>query len=100
MDNTKLEWFVDSVVNNPWKILLSSIITVMLFASGGQYLQFTNDFRQFFSEDNPQLIAFDEMEDTYTKADNVIFVIAPDDGNVFTAETLAIVEELTEKAWQ
>ena len=30
----------------------------------------------------------------------MLFVLTPKDGNVFTRETLAVVEKLTEKAWQ
>jgi hypothetical protein len=37
---------------------------------------------------------------TYTKSDNVLFAIAPKDGKVFTVEVLAILEKMTEMAWQ
>ena len=44
-------------------------------------------------------MAFDKLQDVYTKNDNVLIVLKPKDGDVFTNETLAAVEELTEKAW-
>ena len=68
--------------------------------SGGRHLTFSNDYRYFFSKENPQLNAFEALQDTYTKNDNVLFVIAPKNGRVFTRETLAIIEELTEASWQ
>lgn len=92
--------YAEFITNNPWRILLLSLILLLFFASGGRFLQFTNDYRQFFSEDNPQLLAFEEMQNTYSKSDNVMFVIAPDNGDIFTYETLALVEQLTEQAWQ
>jgi hypothetical protein len=59
-----------------------------------------NDMRVFFSKQNPQLQALEVLENTYTKDDNVIFVIAPKSGDVFTRDTLSAIESLTEAAWQ
>ncbi len=88
------------VLKYRWLVMLISLILVFLAASGGQNLRFTGDYRIFFSEDNPQLLAFDELENTYTKSDNILFALTPKDGDVFTQKTLAAVESLTEKAWQ
>jgi len=88
------------IVDHPWRLLLLSMIVILTVASGGRFLQFSNDYREFFSADNPELLAFEELQDTFNKADNVMFVLAPADGNVFTNKTLSIVEELTERAWQ
>ncbi|MEM8684826.1 MAG: MMPL family transporter, partial [Pseudomonadota bacterium] len=41
-----------------------------------------------------------EFQDTYTKNDNVLFVVKPTDGNVFSAESLTAIEAITEAAWQ
>jgi len=83
-----------------WLIILTSLILVFAAASGGQNLRFTSDYRIFFSADNPELLAFDAQEKTYTKNDNVLFVVTPKDGNVFSNETLEAVEWLTEESWQ
>jgi uncharacterized protein len=61
---------------------------------------FTDDYRTFFSKDNPDLLVFDALQNTYSKQDNILFVVAPKDGNAFTRETLASVEWLTKEAWQ
>jgi predicted RND superfamily exporter protein len=88
------------VVNNRWWLIAATIIVVLATASGGRYLSFNSDMRVFFSEENPQLQALEALEDTYTKNENVFFVIAPRDGNVFSRESLAAIEELTGAAWQ
>ncbi len=90
------EWVIAKRV---WLLLLS-LAAVLLMASGGRLLEFSTSYRVFFSEYNPQLLAFDALENTYTKNDNVLFVVAPRDGQVFTRATLAALEELTEAAWQ
>lgn len=59
-----------------------------------------NDYRTFFQEDNPELVAFDFIQETYTKADNAVIVIAPKEGTVFNNKVLEAVEWATEQAWQ
>lgn len=90
------EWLVR------WRylILLLSVVTVALVGSGVLSLKFKTDYRVFFGADNPQLLAFEELQNTYTKTDNVLFVLAPKDGQVFTRETLQSVLQLTKAAWQ
>ena len=81
-------------------VLVLSVGIVLGLASGASKLSFTNDYRVFFSEDNPQLNAFENLQDTYTKNDNVLFLITPKDGKVFTNEALTAVQEITEQSWQ
>ena len=90
------EWLVR------WRylILVTTLVLVAAAASGLQFISFKTDYRVFFSEDNLQLKAFEQLQNTYTKTDNVMFVLAPKDGNVFTPETLASVARLTEASWQ
>jgi len=74
---------------------------VGVIGSGAPNLMpFSNDYRVFFSKDNPQLKAFENLQDTYTKDDNVMFVISPKNGNVFTPENLTAIQSITEEAWQ
>ncbi len=88
------------VIHWRWPILLVVALLVAAAASGGRFLWFDTDYRVFFSEDNPQLKSFDELQNVYGKNDNVLFVLAPAGGEVFTAPVLTAVEHLTEKAWQ
>ena len=81
-------------------VLVAVIAIVAIAASGARFLTFKTDYRVFFSTDNPQLQAFEQLQNTYTKTDNVLFVLAPKDGNVFTQETLASIIALTEASWQ
>ena len=74
---------------------------LMLAAAGGaRFIGITNDYRSLFDEDNPQLAALDALEETYASSNTALVAIAPREGSVFTRETLAAVEELTEAAWR
>jgi predicted RND superfamily exporter protein len=92
--------FGEWVVKRRWWIILATSLIVLGVGSGVRFLTFNNDDRVFFSKENPQLKAFEALENTYTQDENVFFVVAPKDGHVFTRETLAAVEDLTEASWQ
>ncbi len=83
-----------------WPIVVITPLIVFALASGGQFLQFDNDYRVFFSKENPQLVAFESMQDIYAKNDNVLIMLEPDSGNAFDKHTLAAVIDMTESAWQ
>ena len=92
--------FPDRLVAWRWLAFCAVLVLVALAASGARLLGFSNDYRIFFSADNPQLLAFENLQNTYTKSDNVLFVVAPTDGNVYSVATLQAIEWLTEQAWQ
>ena len=55
---------------------------------------------RFFSEGNPQLTAFESVQEIYSKSDNVAFILEPKNGDIFTKENLAAVYWLTTESWQ
>ena len=92
--------YTEWVLKHKYRVLLLSLLIIGLLGSGVTRLQFTNDYRVFFSKDNPQLKAFENLQNTYTKNDNVLFVITPKDGKVFSRKTLAAIKDITKEAWQ
>jgi predicted RND superfamily exporter protein len=88
------------VIRWRWPILLAVLLAVGFAASGARNLTLATNYRVFFGPDNPDLAAFEAVQNIYTKNDNILFVVAPEDGEVFTNETLAAVEEMTAEAWQ
>ena len=83
-----------------WMVVAVTLAFAAVCMTGFKYLSFNGQYRIFFSEDNPKLQAFDELQNTYTKDDNILIVIAPKNGNVFTKENLSIVKEITDASWQ
>lgn len=88
------------VLRYRWLIIVLSLAAMAASAAGMGRLWISTDYRYFFSKENPQMNAFEALQDTYTKNDNVLFALAPGDGDVFTNETLAAIEELTKASWQ
>ncbi len=95
-----VELYTHFIIRWRYLVLLLTIALVMIAGYGGQNLGFSNDYRMFFGPDNPQLLAFEKMQNTFNKNDNIMFVITPKDGKVFTVETLTAVKDITEEAWQ
>lgn len=82
-------------------ITLFVVLAVIAVATfGAKNLYFRGDYNIFFEGTNKQLMAFDEIQTTFAKTDNLSIVIAPDNGNVFTPETLTLIQNLTVDSWQ
>lgn len=83
-----------------WLVLAGTLLLVVIAGAGASRLGFSNDYRVFFGAENPQLTAFEALQNIYTKTDNILFVVAPASGDVFEPATLAALEELTSAAWR
>jgi hypothetical protein len=83
-----------------WGVVLFTLAWLLAAAYGASFLTFSNDYRVYFTQENPQLLAFEKLQNTYNKSDNALIIITPKQGDVFTASTLAAIEELTHAAWQ
>ena len=55
-----------------WLVLIATVSVAFLAASGAQRIEFKNDYQYFFREDNPQLRAFEDLQEIYTKNDNTL----------------------------
>ena len=88
------------VVKYRWLMAISLLLFALLAASGMWLLTFSNDSRMFFSKENPQLQALEALERTYTKVENIFYILIPKSGNVFERPTLEALEYLTEESWK
>jgi len=89
----------DFITRHAWAVLVATVVVAAVAGSGLTRLTFTANYRVFFTPDDPQLRAFDELEGEYTPSDNCLFCVAPHDGQVFTRDTLSAVADLTKAAW-
>jgi predicted RND superfamily exporter protein len=94
------ERFARWIVSRRLLLLTLTIVLSAIAAGGLGSLRFSNDFKAYFDEDNPQLQAFETLQKTYASYDTLLFVIAPANGDLFTTGNLQLIRELTEKSWQ
>ncbi|NHE83798.1 MMPL family transporter [Vibrio vulnificus] len=82
-----------------WTLIIS-LVVIVATAMGAKNLYFRGDYNIFFDGSNAQLQAFDEIQTTFAKTDNIALVLAPKSGDVFDQRTLTQIQEMTEQAWQ
>ena len=101
MPNTdaSLTRYARALIRWRWLFVIAPLLLVAAMASGAKHIEITNNYRAFFSSENPELNAFEALEKIYTKNDNIMFVVKPK-GGVFSASSLAMIEEITEASWQ
>ncbi len=88
------------VVRWRWPVLIATLALAAIAISGVRFLALEGDYRYHFTADNPELVAFEHIENTYTKIDNILFVLVPASGEVFERDTLDAVRWLTGQGWQ
>ncbi len=94
------EKFAQALMRYRFLALLFCLSVVAAAGAGLPKLQLSADLEVFFAPDDPELKAYDVIRDTYSRDDNLFLVLVPANGDVFTRENLAILEEVTELAWQ
>ncbi|HAG96294.1 MAG: RND transporter [Pseudomonadales bacterium] len=81
-------------------LILCLLFTVACGVGTSRYHN-TLDFRFFFSADNPQLAAYEDLQSTYGSEEFVFIAIATNDGShLFSEHNLQALAQLTAAAWQ
>ena len=100
MTSDLLERYPAFILRRRWLVLTCATLVMLVLAAGAGSVKVANNYRILFNEDDPRLIAFDRLEETYTKSNAALIAIAPKNGKVFTREILGAIEDLTEAAWK
>ena len=94
-----LDRYTVVILRHRWLVIIFALAFMLVMAAGSRFITVSNEHRVMFGEDNPQLAAFDALEDTYAASNTALVAIAPRTGSVFTRDALGVVEALTEAAW-
>lgn len=90
----------ERIIRHRWWVIAATLVLVLTAASGGRFIEFSNNYRVFFGKENPELRAFEAFQATYTKNDNILIVIQPADKTVFRPRVTEAVETITRRAWK
>lgn len=97
---SKIVAYTGGLIRWRWAVIALTLAATIAVASGGRFLSFSTDYRDFFGDDNPQLLAYEEVRNVYSKSDNVLFVLKPESGDAFQPGFLAALRDLTGAAWR
>lgn len=95
----RLRWVAEAILRHHRLVVGLVLLVTLVCGYGVRWLAFNPDSRVFFGPDDPERVALEAMENTYSRANNVVFVLAPESGRVFERETLTAIAWLTERAW-
>ena len=112
-EQTGVERLAANTIRYRWIVIAGFFIAAAVAISGlfkveqteGGYslapdIRFDSSYRIFFSEDNPQLQAFDALQNIYTKDDNVMIVLTADKDSIYEEDFLEAVQWVTTQGWQ
>ena len=91
-------WIAKLLCRHRW-VIVAAILATLASAPGLFQLTFSSDNRDFFDPDDPELLVLTELENTFTRANNLIFIVTPDVPDVFNVQTLHALERLTDELW-
>ena len=80
--------------------LVLSLFLVALGASQLPKLGITGDFKVLFNDQDPHLQLVESIEGEFLQTDNLILILSPPDEDVFSQESLTMIEDITRLAWQ
>lgn len=92
--------WMNSIVHRPWLVVLLGFVLIAAATFGGKNLYFRGDYKVFFEDNNPQKVAFEEMQSVFTRNETANIIIAPKSGDIFNQKTLTLFWQMTEDAWQ
>ena len=90
----------EAIVRFRWLWIAMTLVIVAISVLGLGRLTLDPSARVFFDPKNPDRIALDRFETIFAKDDNLMFVLAPKGGDVFTPEMLALQGRITECLWR
>ena len=79
--------------------LLAIVLVACSMARLDRIVPLEADSRLFFSEQNPDRLALDEFEATFSRIDNMLISVEPAGGEIFDPAVLKAIGELTEQGW-
>jgi len=97
---TRLDRYTALILRRPWLTIALTAVPMLVMTAGVPRITVTNDYREMFGSDNPELAAFETLENTYAESNRALIAVAPADGTVFSREALGAIDELTDAGWR
>ena len=96
-----LESCMAVAMSRRWLTILLALVVMLALAAGARYLEEVDvDVRNHFGNDDPHIVALEQLEVTYALSDAALVAVAPRDGTIFSREALVAIEELTAQLWR
>lgn len=82
-----------------WVMFWLVLLPVLALAVGVKDLRISAETRVLAGPEDPVRLDLERFEARFAQNNNLLFVVAPSDGSVFTEETLEAIDFITERGW-
>ncbi len=76
MSPLHLDRYIATIVSHRWLVAALAVLVMVVMTAGVRFISVTNDYRIMLGEDNPQLAAFDALENTYSVSNKALIAVA------------------------
>jgi len=88
------------ILNRPKTTMLLCLLVFLISAIGAKNLYFRGDYKVFFEADNPQRVAYESMQQVFSKNESASILISAKQGDLFNEQSLALIKDMTDMSWQ
>ena len=60
---SRIKDYANFIIRYRWAVLALTVLLVGLAAAGMRHLEFSTNYRAFFSDENPELTAFEDFQE-------------------------------------
>jgi len=90
-----LKKLANLAVKRPVLILIIIVFLTLLAGNFARQVNMTTDIKDFFPEDDPRVVTYDEIEKTYGSAEYIMVALETEE--IFTEKTLKNIEQLSQQ---
>ena len=91
---------VNHLVTRRWFYFSGTLLLLLLMSSQLLHMVFNGNVNVMFDPDDAHYQRLQELNHNYTETNYLVVLLEPNGGNVYTEQTLRIIQELTEALWQ
>src|SRR5690554_954779 len=93
-----MQFLFRKVEKFPKVVIVMVVLLTVVFGFYAGRVGITTDIKSFFPEDHPQVISYDEINETFGGADRIMVALTTSD--VFSLSSLSAIEQLTHELEQ
>jgi hypothetical protein len=91
--------FIKNIFRFRWLVIASSILLFVFAANGLGRITIASDYKSFLNPNYEGLVQLNKVEAIFTENNRMMVAIAPPHETIFTAKTIAMLQDITEQAW-
>lgn len=91
--------YISAILRYRWLVVLGSLLFIFVTVQGLGKIKIVSDYKSFIDPEFPPFIELEKMEEAFTENQNLMVAVVPANGDIFTAENIALVQMITDRLW-